>query len=473
MLERQHIPEPLSRLPDNASTAAILHALVRNPLEAIPEGAYSAGCVAMRLFGRDLVYVAHPDLVRRVLTDPDTFGQSDVMRRSLAPLLGDGVLTADGAHWRHQRRAAAPAFRNEEVLRLLPLMTIAAEAACDRWLAQLGQTGPGPTVDVMTEMMRTTLDVILGALLPGAETFDRTRFGDTLTTYLEQSAWHLALSLLRAPRWLPYPGRRIGERAALELRGMVLDALRTSSGGNSPGPGSADAGLLGLLRSHVDPESGRAFTETELLDNLLTFVAAGHETTATTLAWALFLLAKHPAIEAEALAEIEAIAPAGALDADRLAALTTTRRVVQETMRLYPAAPLLLRTARRAITLGDTPLRPGASVYLPIYALHRHEAAWPRPELFDPDRFLPEQAQARHRFAYLPFGAGPRACMGTTLAMTEAVALLAVMLRSTRFRVSPGYRALPLVRVTLRAQGGIPMTVERRRKPLTGPPPHR
>lgn len=466
MLEQQYVPEPLSRLPDNASTVAILHALVRDPLEAIPEGAYSAGCVAMRLFGRDLVHVAHPDLVRRVLTDPDTFGQSDVMRRSLAPLLGDGVLTADGARWRHQRRAAAPAFRNEEVLRLLPLMTAAAEAACDRWLAQLGQTGPGQTVNVMTEMMRTTLDVILGALLPDAETFDRTRFGDTLTTYLEQSTWHLALSLLRVPRWLPYPGRRVGERAALELRGIALDALRTSSGGNSPGPdrrGDAAPGLLGLLRSHVDPESGRALTETELLDNLLTFVAAGHETTATTLAWALFLLAKHPAIEVQVLAEIAAIAPTGALDADRLAALTTTRRVVQETMRLYPAAPLLLRTARRATTLGDAPLRPGASVYLPIYALHRHKAAWPRPELFDPDRFLPEQAQARHRFAYLPFGAGPRACMGSTLAMTEAVALLAVMLRRARFRVSPGYRARPLVRVTLRAQGGIPMTVEPRR----------
>ena len=123
----------LSRLPDDAGTLAILRALVRNPLEAIPEGAYRAGCVATRLFGRDLVYVAHPDLVRHVLTDPGTFGQSEVMRRSLAPLLGDGVLTADGPRWRHQRRAAAPAFRNEAALRLLPLMTAAAEAACDRW----------------------------------------------------------------------------------------------------------------------------------------------------------------------------------------------------------------------------------------------------------------------------------------------------------------------------------------------------
>ena len=456
MLEQQYIPEPVAKLSDDAGTIAILRTLVRNPLEAIPAGAYRAGCVAVRLFGRDLVYVAHPDLVRRVLTDADTFGQSDVMRRSLSPLLGHGVLTADGARWRHQRRAAAPAFRNEEVLRLLPLMTDAAEAACGRWAAK-----PGQTVNVMTEMMRTTLDVILGALLPGAETFDRTRFGNALTAYLEQSTWHLALSLLRVPHWLPYPGRRAGTQAALDARGLVLDALCNSSGPDKPG--DVNSGLLGLLRSHVDPESGRAFNETELLDNLLTFVAAGHETTATTLAWALFLLATDPAIEAQVMAEIDAVAPTGALDADRLASLATTRRVVQETMRLYPAAPLLLRTARKATTLGDAPLRPGASIYLPIYALHRHESAWPRPDLFDPDRFLPEQAQARHRFAYLPFGAGPRVCMGTTLAMTEAVALLAVMLRSARFSVSPGYRARPLVRVTLRAQGGIPMTVEPRR----------
>lgn len=247
---------------------------------------------------------------------------------------------------------------------------------------------------------------------------------------------------------------------------MVRDTLRSNAGG-------ADAGLLGLLRSHVDPESGRAFTETELLDNLLTFIAAGHETTAITLAWALFLLARHPAIEAQVGDEIAAVAPTGALDADRLASLAVTRRVVQETMRLYPAAPLLLRTVRKATALGEISLRPGASVYLPIYALHRHQAAWSRPELFDPDRFSPEQARVQHRYAYLPFGAGPRACMGATLAMTEAVALLAVMLRRTRFSVSPGCHPCPIVRVTLRPQGDIPMLVEPRPRPLTGLPPHR
>jgi len=456
-----HDPKPLPRLPDDAGTLAILRTLVRNPLEAIPEGAYRAGCVATRLFGRDLVYVAHPDLVRHVLTDPGTFGQSDVVRRALTPLLGDGVLTTEGSRWRHQRRAAAPAFRNEAVLRLLPIMTAAAEAACDRWAAR-----PEQTVNITAEMMRATLDVILGALLPGAEAINQVRFGDALSVYLEQSTWHLALSLLLAPHWLPYPGRRVGARAARELRSMVLDMLR----GNG---GDADAGLLGLLRSHIDPESGRAFTETELLDNLLTFVAAGHETTAGPLAWALFLLARHPAVEAQVLDEIAAIAPTGVLDANGLAALTVTRRVVQETMRLYPTAPLLLRTARKATTLGNVALGPGASVYLPIYALHRHEAVWPRPERFDPDRFLPARAQAQHRYAYLPFGAGPRACMGATLAMTEAVALLAVMLRRTRFSVSPGHYPRPVVRVTLRAQGDIPMRVEPRQRPLTEQAPHR
>ncbi len=427
MLE-QHDPIPVPRPPDDAGTFDILRALVRNPLEAIPDGAYRAGCVATRPFGREVVYVAHPDLVRHVLTDPDTFGQDHVMRRALAPLLGDGVLTTEGPRWRHQRRAAAPAFRNEAVLQLLPLMTDAAEAACDRWLAR-----PGQTVNVVAEMMRATLDVILGALLPGAETIDRMRFGDALSVYLEQSGWNLALSVLRAPHWLPYPGgRRVSARAAQELRSMVLSVLRSSAG-------DAEAGLLPLLRSHVDPESGRAFTKTELLDNLLTFIAAGHETTAITLAWALFLLARHPAIEAQVLDEIAAIAPAGRLDADSLASLATTRQVVQEMMRLYPAAPLLLRTARRATTLGNVPLGAGASIYLPIYALHRHEAAWSRPEMFDPNRFLPEQARSQHRYAYLPFGAGPRACMGATLAMTEAVALLAIILRRTRFSVSPGY----------------------------------
>ena len=455
MREQRQSLAPMPSLPDHAGTMTILRALVRNPIEAVPERAYRADCVALRLFGRDLVFVAHPDLVRRVLTDAETFGQNDVMRRSLSPLLGDGVLTTEGPRWRHQRRAAAPAFRNEAVLQLLPLMTEAAEGACDRWLAR-----PGEAVGIAAEMMRITLDVILGALLPGSEAIDRARFGDALSEYLERSSWHLALSLLRAPHWMPYPGRGVGLRAARELRGMALDALR----------GGSDAGLLGMLRSHVDPESGRAFTETELLDNLLTFVAAGHETTAITLAWALFLLAQHPAVEAQLRNEIGAIPATGVLGADSLASLTLTRRVIQETMRLCPAAPLLLRTARRVTTLGDIPLAAGTSVYLPIYALHRHESAWSSPEQFDPDRFLPERVQAQHRYAYLPFGAGPRACMGANLAMTEAVVLLAAMLRRARFSVPPGcgpWPPKPIVRVTLRPQGDIRMLVAPRLQPLT------
>lgn len=436
-------PALVPKLPDDASTLTFLRTLIGNPVEATPSAAYHEPYAVRRVFGRDLVYVAQPELVHRVLTDDAIFGQNEGMLRALAPLLGHGVLTSEGPRWRHQRRSATPAFRNEPVQRLLPVMAALADAACDRWLAR-----PDETLSLTAAMTRLTLDVILAVLLPGASAIDPDRFGARLTDYLERTSWAIALSLARAPRWTPYPGRGTSMRAARELRAMVLAALRQDH---------ADTGLLGLLRSQIEPETGRAFTEAELLDNLLTFIAAGHETTANTLAWTLYLLALHPAVEGAVLEELSTCP-----DIPDPAALPYLRRVVQESMRLYPAAALLVRTVRVPTELGGRAMPAGTSIHLPLFAVHRHRSAWTDPERFDPDRFLPEPTRARHRFAYLPFGAGPRACVGATLAMTEAVALLATVLRRTRFTLAPGCRPQPYLRVTLRPKGDVLMRVAAR-----------
>ncbi len=198
-------------------------------------------------------------------------------------------------------------------------------------------------------------------------------------------------------------------------------------------------------------------SDDEVADNLLTFIAAGHETTALALGWTLRLLAEHPEIEARVLDEIAQHAGAAQVQPAQIAKLGFTRQVIQEAMRLYPPAAVVVRRAERDVTLGATPIASGTTVYVPIYALHRRAELWPDPERFDPDRFAPAAVQARHRYAYLPFGAGPRVCIGAGFAMLEAVAILATLAPAVRLTCPPGARPRPVLRITLRPAGGLPM----------------
>ena len=209
-----------------------------------------------------------------------------------------------------------------------------------------------------------------------------------------------------------------------------------------------------------DEESDGGLDDVEIVDTLLTFIAAGHETTALALTWTFYLLSLYPKIEAQMLAEIEA---AGGPDIkpDAVAGLELCRRVVSEALRLYPPAPTLLRSPARTVSLAGRKLGPGDIVFLPIYAIHRHRALWTNPDDFDPDRFLPEVSSARHRYSYMPFGAGPRGCIGMGFAMLEATAILAKLL--PRFRFEPSRPPLPIAKITLRPTAGMPVRLRKRR----------
>lgn len=433
------------------SPLSVIPALVRDPLRALPPEIYHEPVVYSQVAGRRRVLLADPALIHEALVrNAEALNKGEDVRRALGPALGQGLLTADGAHWRWQRQSVAPAFRHEKLMGLLPAMIAAAEKTRDRWLA----SGPGSSIGIGHEMMRTTFDIIVETMMSGPGGIDVTRVERGITDYLKPTGWIFALSILDAPDWLPYPGRRRASAAAAYLRSaitrMIAERRRRPDGRED---------LVALLLAASDPESGRTMTDEEIADNLLTFVTAGHETTALGLAWTFLLLARHPEHEARVLAEIDAVTKGEAVRPEHIAQFAYTRQVFSEAMRLYPPAPIITRTATRAFPLGGFTVPEGAVIVVPIHAVHHHAALWEEPERFDPERFAPEQAKSRHRYAYMPFGAGPRICIGSAFATMEAVAILAVLLQAVRLRGTSGDMPAPMMKVTLRPRKEAEMRV--------------
>ena len=424
---------------------------IRNPIEIWPRAAFDAPVLRLGGRPREFVLVIDPEMIRQMLVDEaDAFLKSRSIQRSLGPALGQALLTADGPHWRWQRRATSPIFRHERIVGFVPAMVAAAERRRDAWLAAPGE------VDVARDMMRTTFEIIAATMLSGDSALDADRIERDITTYIDNTGWPLALSLVSAPAWMPYPGRRAAMRSRDYLRSEITRLVAERRAG------ARREDLVSLLIEARDPEGGRAMTDDEVTDNLITFISAGHETTALALTFAFYLLSLHPAIEDRVLAEIDAVVGRGSLEAAHIDELAYTRQVIQEAMRLYPPASILVRDTAREVTIGDQRLAKGTAVSVPIYALHRHRRLWDDPDRFDPDRFAPDAVKARHRYAYLPFGAGPRICIGLSFAMMEAVAILAILLRDVRLTLRPGHVPHLVMKVTLRPEGGMPMRVAAR-----------
>ena len=432
---------------------SLLRTAVRNPIEIWPQAVYREPVYRRRFAGRDVAFFCDPDMIRETLVDQaDAFEKAEPMRRALRPALGDALLTAEGADWRWQRRAASPIFRHERILAFAPAMLAAAETTRDRWLA-----AGGAELDVAREMMLTTYDVIVRTMLGGGGV-DAERVERAVNDYLDPLGWVIAMSIARLPPWLPHPGRLRSDRARRFLRREIVEMIAKRRGA----PDAQDD-LLALLLAARDPESGNAMSDRELADNVLTFISAGHETTALALTWTFYLLDRRPEAAERIRAEIEQVTGGGPLTAEHVAGLAYARQALQEAMRLYPPAAAIVREAARPVRIGSETLDAGAQVYIPIYAVHRHELLWEAPDVFDPERFAPEAAKARHRYAYLPFGAGPRICIGMSFAMIEGVLILATLLRAARAELRPGFEPELRLRVTLRPGGGMPMRITPRR----------
>lgn len=425
-----------------------LPTVFRNYIEAIPRAAYEEDVSRLGTKRRDVVLICNPDLIADVLVErPEVFRRDPVTRRSFAPAIGDNsIFLAEDADWRWQRRAVAPIFRHDSLVSFVPIFAAMARRQVERWRAA-DQNQP---VDVSAAMTRTTFEIIVHAMLGGSASLDAEGFGRALTQSFNAVPWHIIYVLFSLPEWMPYPGRRRALRARNFLRRDISRIVETRRAHPSVQPD-----LLDSLLTARDPESGRCMTDAEVVNNLLTFIIAGHETTAVALTWTLWLLAKDQSSQQRVLDEVAAVAGAEMIATSQVEGLSFCRQVIQEAMRLYPPAPGIGRQAQVALELGGMRLAAGSRLHIPVFALHRNARLWDHPNAFDPDRFAPDRLKGRPRYSYLPFGGGPRVCIGSGFAMIEAAVILATLVRAFHFAPLAGYRPKPVARVTLRPAGGM------------------
>ncbi len=394
--------------------------------------------------GVPLYVIRHPDHIAQVLLHgANKFGKGHTAFDRLSEVLGQGLLTTEGEVWKRQRRMVQPAFTRKRLVGYADAMTAETLRSMERW-------HDGQQIDMSREMVDLTLHVVTRTLfdhVSGDET-------DEVATAMRQFNAYMGLPAL-APAWMPTPSRVKLERGIKRLDAH-LEALVAA---REPGANRSD--LLQSLVDAVDEDGGR-LTRKELRDQLVTLYLAGHETTSHALSWTWFLLARNRAAQDALHAELDRVLAGRVPTYDDLPELPYTERVVLESMRLYPPAFVLARRADVDTTLGDYDVPAGSEVVVWIWHTHRDARWYAQPEVFRPERHAPEIVAERPKLAYLPFGAGPRACIGSQFSLLEARLVLATIAQRFAFEIEAARRVVPKPGVTLAPAGGLPMTVRRR-----------
>jgi cytochrome P450 len=426
-----------------------LDAFTGRRLDFFLEVARQYGDLASFRLGPKRVFLAsHPDLVERVLVTDARHYIKHFGARMYKPVLGNGLVTSEGDFWLRQRRLSQPAFSKNRVLSYAPVM---AEAA-DRMLATWAD---GKEVDIHYEFSSLTSAIALKTLFDLDDAGDRKRFTDTLRRAFDLMSARFR-QLVRVPLWVPTPANVRLRRAARELF-RVVDGF-IAAGRARPHPGDD---LLSRLLAARD-EDGSQMTADQLRDEAMTLYLAGHETTAITLTWSWFLLARHPHVEEKLAAEWRAVLGGRTPTADDLGKLPYTDAVITESMRVYPPVYLIGREATTDLELGGYRVKKGCTVFMSQWVSHRDPRYFPDPEAFRPERWLDGLAKRLPKYAYYPFGGGPRVCIGNTFALTEAAILLAAIGQRYRFTVSLDGPPKLNPQITLLPKDGMPAVLRRR-----------
>jgi cytochrome P450 len=386
--------------------------------------------------------VFHPDGVQRVLAGPrGRYSKKTRVYEEIAVALGRGLLTSEGELWQGQRRLIQPLFTRRAIAGYATLMAEEASAAAARWGSGAGVAA---TVDAYAEMTRLTLRVV-GRTIFGDDVDEARGVMRSAFPVVTRQAFRRAMSPVALPAWWPTPANVRAARGRRELYAVVerLIARRKAAGADG------DDLLSRLLRAH-DSDTGAGMGEQQVRDEALIFLLAGHETTSIALTFALDLLGRHPREQQRVYDEVDRVLGGRPPAVDDVPGLERVAMAIKEAMRMYPPAPGFGRRAEAEDEIGGYRIPSGSRVVVSPWATHRHPAFWEKPEAFDPSRFAPEHEAARHRYAYFPFGAGPRACMGSHFAVMEAVIALAILIQRFRLRAEPRRPSLDASGITLR-----------------------
>jgi cytochrome P450 len=411
--------------------------------------------VRYRLGARVVHLLSSPELAQHVLVDHVAAHPKVPAADGLGLLLGRGLVTNDDhPSWLSQRRMMQPVFHRRRIAGMAAEMTGAGARMLERWAAAHED---GDTLDVADEMMRVTLEIINRTMFGADVAADASRIGPAVeagTRFVNARTQ----SALRPPvRW-PLPAHARFHAAKRTIDDVIDRIIRER---RAAGPGHND--LLDMLMDAQDADTGERMTDRQLHDEVITIFGAGHETTANALSWAWFLLATHPHALARLQRELDEVLGGREPTLEDLGRLPYTGWVFQETLRLYTPAPIVSpRLVLEDTELGGYPIPAGSSLLVSIANIHRHPGHWEDPDAFEPERWAPERAERRHRLAYMPFGAGPRLCIGNNFALMEGPLLLAMTAQRVEFRLAPGRAVTPEMAVTLRPRDGLPMTIHRR-----------
>lgn len=449
-------PAPVPKSPLSALVNVVLRG-ERDLLSLLPDKAYDEMITPLGRSRRGIVIVNEPALVVKILADPDgIFPKNDLMVGALAPLVGDSIFVSDGKRWRRQRRMIEPAFSHMRINRAFDSIA----QAIDDYERRLDETAEAPQVfSLDAAMSHLTADIICRTIF--SRSLESQMARDVFDSFLifERSVANVNLThLLFGRPWAParQPPHVLEacRRIRLHIGAMLAPRLATDA------PPFDD--IAAAIIASVDAETGARFSEEELIDQLGVFFLAGHETTASVLTWCFYIIATLPAVAERMRAEIARIAGDGPIGFEQVKKLTYVRNVFRETARLYPPITFLPRVAARATEIGGRQVPRGAMVMIAPWAIHRHRRLWEAPDRFDPDRFSPERETEIEPGRYIPFGIGPRVCVGAAFATIEATLILARLVRRYDFAVNDAARVRPVARLTTRPKDEISVRARRR-----------
>ncbi|WP_340159352.1 cytochrome P450 [uncultured Hoeflea sp.] len=454
-------PAPVPRTTP-PSRFEIIRTVMRNPLELWGEPSFRLDWLKTKFFNERTVIVNHPGLVRHVLVDnARNYRMAEIRQLVLRPILRDGLLTAEGETWKRSRKAMAPVFTPRHARGFAEQMLEQSRAFTGRY----EQAADNAEVrDIAVDMTELTFDILSATLFSGQVAGSEEEFAGDIDRLLSTMGRIDPMDLLKAPSWLPRVRRMLGKPILAKFRGIVEQTMANRQQLMRTDPDNVPEDFLTLLIRLHGPDGLRLG---EIEDNIITFIGAGHETTARALGWTIYCLANSPADRQKVEAEIDEVLAREPDPVKWLDAMPWTRAAFEEAMRLYPPAPSINRAAivddEWHNGEGETvTIEAGTTVLVMPWTLHRHTKLWDQPGAFIPSRFLPENRDRIDRFQYLPFGVGPRICIGATFALQEAVIALGVLLSRYRFDCTEKTKPWPMQKLTTQPEGGLPMRVSRR-----------